>query len=435
MKKNLSLLGILILLIIVTWFFQEKRLEEDKINSDLRDRLITSDISHLKLPRLEAEKRNNQWLAGQDLLSHNTLKLIEKKLKDIKKLKEVSGDWNSFFPNPFSFEINHERWTIGDLSLDKQGFYIARDKKIFLAYIDGESHDLARDENEIAAIKLDELVRALSAPIENLKETQLFRYFTDLPLDKVLLDVMDNLPFEIDFMLNETSPPPIKGVRVHRDLRGKFYSLLTQVTLREEVPYSDKLKVKKLGTLTFLSGQRKLTWELWLKGLSSADAVILVPELKRAFLMSGGTLKVFFVRNQEYWDKKVIPQENFVSFSRLETTFKQGPKSARLTILNREPLQFEARGFQVDQATMELLIQIILNLGPKDQADRVSILSKSEEKQLVGGDHLRLSLMGQELLLWRKQEELIVANLTQGFKAHFHLLDEKFRGRFEDVLK
>jgi hypothetical protein len=43
--------------------------------------------------------------------------------------------------------------------------------------------------------------------------------------------------------------------------------------------------------------------------------------------------------------------------------------------------------------------------------------------------------MNQELLIWRKTEELIVANLTQGFKAHFTLLDEKFRGRFEDVLK
>jgi hypothetical protein len=84
---------------------------------------------------------------------------------------------------------------------------------------------------------------------------------------------------------------------------------------------------------------------------------------------------------------------------------------------------------------MEQLIQLIFNLGPKDQADRVSPLSASEKKQVLSEEHLRIEAMGQELLLWRKAEELIVVNLTQGFKAHFTVLDENFRGTFEDVLK
>jgi len=43
--------------------------------------------------------------------------------------------------------------------------------------------------------------------------------------------------------------------------------------------------------------------------------------------------------------------------------------------------------------------------------------------------------MGQELLFWRKQDELIVVNFTQGFKAHFFVTQESFRASFEDVLK
>ena len=84
---------------------------------------------------------------------------------------------------------------------------------------------------------------------------------------------------------------------------------------------------------------------------------------------------------------------------------------------------------------MEEIIQIIFNLGPKEQANRVSILSNSERKQLLSGNHLRIEVMGQELILWRKIEELIVANLSQDFKAHFSIVDENFRGTFEDVLK
>lgn len=435
MKRNLGLFGILVFLLGITWFFQEKRVADELHEEDQKDRLITFEVLHLKLPAVDAEKRRGQWWSGNQLLSHNTFKLIEKKLSDIKKVKEVSGDWKSYFPNPFEIEINQEKWTIGDLSLDKQGFYIARKDKIYLAYILGDSHDLARDESEIAGIKLDELVRALSKPLQELKETQFFRFFPDLPMDKVFVDVMDNLPFELDFKSNQTTPPPINGIQTHKDLRGKFYSLLTQATVREEIPFSEKLKAKKLGVISFLSGEKKLTWELWLRNLSSADAIIIVPELKRAFLMTGGTLKIFFVRNQEYWDKKVIPQEKFVSFTRLETMFTQGAKSARVAIINKEPMQFEARGYTVEQGKLEFLIQMIFNLGPKDQADRVSILSKSEQKQLLSGDHLRISVMEQELILWRKQEELIVANLTQGFKAHFNLVDENFRGTFEDVLK
>ncbi len=151
--------------------------------------------------------------------------------------------------------------------------------------------------------------------------------------------------------------------------------------------------------------------------------------------MVGATLKLFFVRMQDYWDKKVIPYKDFVSFTRLATKFTQGSKTANVTIINKEPLEFEAGKLKIDQLKMEQLVQFLFNLGPKDQADRVSPLSATEKKQVLSEEHLRIEAMGQDLILWRKTEELIVVNLTQGFKTHFTVLDENFRGTFEDVLK
>jgi hypothetical protein len=435
MKRNLTLFSVFIILLVVTFFFQEKRTEREHTESHEKDLLIKEEISHLKLPGVEAEKKNNQWWSGKEILSHNTFKQIEKKLSEIKKVKDIKGEWKSYFPNPLLFQINHVNWAIGDLSLDKQAFYISRDKDIYLAYIEGESTHLTQNEEEIESIKLNELVTLMSKSISNLKETQLFRYFPDLPMEKVVVKVEGSLPFELNFDKNTTLPPPIKGISVHKELRGKFYSLLTQATIKEELPYDENLKFKKLGEMTFLNTSKTEKWQLWLRSDKSADAIIIDPLRQRAFLMIGGTLKLFFVNIQDYWDKKVIPQEYFVSFSRLEASFTQDEKSARVIIINKEPFDFESSKYKIDKLKMEQLLQFIFNLGPKDQAERVSHLSTSEKKQLLSESHLRIQVMEQELILWRKTEELIVANLTQGFKVHFTMLDENFRGTFEDVLK
>lgn len=435
MKKNLSLFAILIILLVGTYIFQEKRVEKERIEAHEKDLLIKEEITQLKLPNIEAVKKNGQWWAGDKLLSHNTFKQIEKKLKEIKKFKDIQGEWKSYFPNPFTIVINGKTWTIGDMSLDKQSFYIAKEKDIYLAYIEGESTQLTTKEEDIESIKLNELISFLSKKEKDLYETQLFRFYPNLPQERVVVTAEGNLPYELDFKKNETVPPPMTGVKVHDDLRGKFHSLLTQANIKEEVPYSPKLQFKKLGEILFQGKDKSVKWELWLVSDKKADAVIIDPELKRAFSVVGGTLKLYFVNVQDYWDKKVIPQKDFKSFTRLEASFVQGDKSETVTIINKEPFAFEAKKHKVDQAKMEELLQFIFNLGPKGEADRVSNLSSSERKLLLSGDHLRIDVMGQELILWRKQEELIVANLTQGFKAHFGLINENFRATFSDVLK
>ncbi len=435
MKKNLILFGIFISLLVATFIFQELRVKKEHVEEHLADRLVDFEVTHLKLPQVEAVKKNGSWWEKDILLSHNIFKQIEKKLSEIKKIKDIQGEWATYFPHPFIFEINNEKWTIGDLSLDKQAFYVSRGDKIYLAVIEGESTQLTQNENEIASIKLNELVSSLSKSRTQLIENQLFRFYPQLPMDRIVISVEGSLPFELDLKNNQTLPPPFAGVYAHRDLRGKFFSMLTQTNIRHEIPYDDKMKFKQLGNVKFMDAKSEIVWELWLKNKNSADAVIFDTVNKRAFLMVGATLKLFFVRLQDYWDKKVIPFKDFESFTNLTTKFVQGSKTAKVVIINKEPLEFEAGKFKIDQLKMEQLVQFIFNLGPKDQADRMSPLSATEKKQILSGEHLRIEAMRQDLLLWRKAEELIVVNLTQGFKTHFTVMDENFRGTFEDVLK
>ena len=436
MKKNLYLSGILLALLLGTYIFQELRTKQVFEESFTKDHLVLAeDIQSLSWGDVQAVKKEGQWWAGDKLLSANTFKQIEKRIGQIKKIKELVGEKQSFFSAPFELKVNGEAWMLGDLTLDRQGFYLSRNGQLMVAVSEGEGQEITDEPGKVTEVKLEDLKKALRFRLDELSETQLFRFYPKLPLGTVTI-VSDGRPdYELDLIHNQTLPPPIPGIQPHHKLLEKFTSLLTQMTIKNEVPYSEALRFKKLGQMTFQDETKKVTWELWLNSGKSADSFIIDSESKKAWQMIGGTLKAFFIHHQDYWDKKVIPPQEFKNFSRLKTIFTQGERTALIEIINREPLAFESNQYKIDAEKMNILFQYVFNLSEKDQADRVSLLSKSERKEVLSGDFLRVEVMNQEILFWRKKEELIVVNLTQGFKAHFLVTQQSFRATFEDVIK
>ncbi len=434
MKKNLILSGILVLLLVGTYFFQEKRNETHYEESLVKDHLIMKGIVKLKLPTVEAIKKDDSWWEGNTLLSHNAFKVIEQKITEVKKIKDVSGEWKTFFNDPLTLFVNDEEWVVGDLSLDRQGFYLSRDKKIMLVTLEGSSSELTQDENSVAVKKYDEFKREITKNHDELIEKQIFRFYPDLSAKRVLIESYERLPYELNLEKNETLPTPIPGIKVHDKIQAKFKSLLTLMTMKSEVPFSEKLKVKRLGTIKFIAA-KTVTWELWLKSESAADAVLIDPDSKRAFLMIGGTLKIYFTMVQDYWDKKVIPPSEFKPSEKIEMILSQGKKNLHVDILNQEPLKFESDKSRLNQENLLAMINILFNLSQFDQADRVSILSSSEKKMLMTQDDLRVSVLNQALILWVRAEELIVVNLTQGFKAHFMMYRQKTGMTLADMVK
>lgn len=436
MKKNLWLLGLLAVLIALTWVFQEKRAEQEYVESLTKGKVLQGEITKLKLPAVEAEKREGQWWSGKLLLSHNAFKQLEKMLTSITSIKDIQGNLETFFKNALSLEVNGEKWLIGEMTLDKSAFYLSKGGKIYLVFIDAESGQVSTEGESIENKKLDELKSLLSQALPSLKENQFFRFYRKLPFERVTVEAQGNLPYELFLSGNKTSPPPVPGVEVHRGMSEKLLSVLTQITIKVEIPYSEKLKFKKLASMTFSgTGEKNINWQVWLKGKNAADVVILDEDLKRAFEVIGGTLRLFFLNVQDYWDKKVIPPSSFKSFERLGVTLREGTKEAKITVVNREPLDFLVDGFKVRPGNMQDLFQLIFNLGPLDQAGRISQLTKSEKQQFLNETTLRIDVMDQELICVRKSDELILVNLTQGFKAHFIGPSENLRCQFQDVLE
>lgn len=433
MKKNLALFGILVALLGVTYFFQEKKAELKFEENLVKNKLYPGEITQLTISGVVAKKEGVQWKSGERLLSHNLFRQIEDQIKQIKKMKDVEGEVKDFFTTRTELSVNNDTLLIGDLALDRQGFYVSQNGKIMLAILEGTNHELTDDVKDIQATKLNELKVVLMKAPKDLEETQLFRFYPDLPMERVTIKVPGSLPFELDLKNNTTTPPPFPGITVHEKLPMKFVSLLSQVTLKEEVPFGTF--GDKLGEITFMKEGKAVMWELFMKNKKSADAVLVDPVRKKSWLMIGGTLRVFFIQLQDYWDKKNIPPSEFKNFERETMTFTQGKSRTMVTLVNKEPLSFESSTYKVDEEKMTELVSYALNLGPLDQATRVSLLSNSEKKQVLSEDHLIVEMFGQELVFWLKAEEIIIVNLTQGYKSHFPRADISGGFRFKDVLK
>jgi hypothetical protein len=433
MKNNLILFGILLTLVIGTYFFQEKKDRDHELELSEEQTLIKEPISFISWDGKVTTKVGKTWRSGDQLLSAIHMGKIENSLNSLKKIKKIEGDITKIFNSPFELKINGRNYLFGTVTLDQQGFYLAQDKEVYIVTFDQEILH-SEDENPQQK-KLNEFLNLFSQDQETFKEKQFFRYYSDLDFTKIKLQTDGSITYELDFQENKTIPMPIAGIQVHENLKAKFLSLFTQVMIKDQVQYPKTKFFKKMSDLTFFkSNQTQLKLELWLKNKSNADAIILDPINQKAFEMVGGSLRTFFVQIQDYWDKKVIPPSSFKSFNEVEAIFFQDKHELKLKVLNREPLIFESdRSLQEDE--LRVLFTYIFNLGEKDQADRVSQISSTDRQILEQEKLLKIVVFGQELYILKKQEEVIVMNTTQGFKAHFGLVDEKFPVGLKDVLR
>lgn len=426
MKLNLWLFIVLVALITGTYFFQEKRVEEDFKKSLTAQRLITEDVSFIETSSFRAQKIDQQWTNEGKLLSHNELTRLSRMLKNIKEIKKVDGVEVA----GVKFRVNDTSLTLGELNLDKSAFYLKKNDEVYLAVIDTESSQLHTHEDNLNEMKLDELKSLLVKSNSELLERQLFRYYPELEYESVAIKADGALDFELDFKNNTTLPAPMKGVEVHEDLGGKFRSLITQINIKKEVKADLQLKKNKLAEMTFLPSELK--WEVYLPNKDRADAYLFDSE-GRAFEAVGGTLRVFLIQLQDYWDKKIIPPSEFKKFDSLVVKFYQGPEELRITVKNREPLEFESdENLALEKVSK--LFDVLFNLSEFDQGQRVSNLTTSQLRQILSEESLRAEIMGQELAIVSYGQEIIVANITHEYKVHFLKL-ENFPLSIKDMIK
>lgn len=430
MKNNLLLFIIFVILLGGTYVWIERPDREwwKKHDETYRLREMAEQAHSFGVQGKKWKWVNNKWVSGNDLMSLSVWPKWKRIFSNLKVEREIilppGMKKENYLGEGFPITLNDVSYVIGEKTIDGKGIYVleVNSDKIFQMSL--FPTDLF--------IMLDE-VKTKSAL--DMVEKRVFAYLSDVNFTKVSFETPGILSFELDLHKKETNPKPIPGVLLHPHLDQKFWHEMELLQFTEQIKPDKNLLYQRMASLGFILDDKKvLNIELHRIGPSNADAVVFIPEKNLMFRIKGNTAKVFFDQVQDYWDRKVIPRDVFKAFTEMRVQFVLGDKEATVNVINQEPLSFGSSQpeIKLKEDKLQNLFSVLFNLGQYDEASRVSILTKSERQQFQNESHIRMNVFGQDLMLIRKTNELIVVNFTQGFKAHFILFDISIGDQWED---
>ena len=430
MKSNLKLLILLLVLVTGTYFLVERpdRVWWSQHNDSYTLKPIFENAKTLEFQKTIWVLKDQQWTYEKDILSQPILAKWKRILTSFKLEREIpltaTVKKADFITKGYSLGIDDNHYIIGDQSADGKSVYILDTDKNRILQMSLLPSDLYKVLDELKENDLEKMI-----------EKRVYAHFSHIEFEKVLFETPGILSFELDLINKVTIPKPIAGVLQHPHLDQKFWHEMELLQFTHQLPYNPGLLYQKMAQVSFLQKDKKvLSFELHRLGPQNADAVVYVPETKQIFKVQGQTAKVFFDQVQDYWDRKIIPKNVFKAFNELNAHFVLGDKETNLKVINQEPLGFQSVDgkFKLKDDKLQNLFGIIFNLGQYEEASRVSILSKAESQQFQNESHIRLNVFGQDIMLVRRTNELVVVNFTQGFKAHFILFDISIGDQWED---
>ena len=430
MKSNLKLLIVLILLLTGTYIWIERpdRMWWKQHDETYRLRDLAEEAQSFGVFGKKWALKDNQWTHGKEILSLSIWPKWKRIFTNLKLEREIimppGMTKENYLGEGFPVTINDHSFIFGERSVDGKSIYI----------LDLESNKILQ--MSLLPSDLFQMLDEVKAKSElEMIERRVFAYFSDIPFTKVVFETPGILSFELDLEAKTTSPRPIPGILIHPHIDQKFWHEIDLMQFTAQIEPDMGLLYQKMASLSLLDKDKKvLTFELHRVGPQNADAVVYVPEKKKMFKVQGNTAKVFFDQVQDYWDRKIIPRDVFKSFTEMRVQFVLGEREATVNVINQEPLSFGSTQpeIKVKEDKLQNLFAILFNLGQYDEASRVSILTKSEKQQFQNEPHIRMNVFGQDLMLIRKTNELVVVNFTQGFKAHFILFDISIGDQWED---
>ncbi len=430
MKSNLKLFAILLVLLTATYVWIERPDREWWRGHDESFQLkeLVDNAQSFEVQGVEWKLVDNLWTHGQDLMAIPAWAKWRRTLTSLKLERAIplteTVKFDDFITDGFSLKIDGQEFILGDKTSDEKGIYL----------FDKERHQILQMQLFPSDLfqMLDEVKEKTA---EQMIEKRVFPYFSNVNFQKAVFETPGILSFELDLVNKVTTPKPIAGILQHPHIDQKFWHEMDRIQFTEQITPDLGLLYQKMAAINLYQDEKKvLSFELHRIGPLNADAVVYVPEERRMFKVQGSTAKVFFDQVQDYWDRKIIPRNVFKAFDEMRVQFILGDKEATVNVLNQEPLGFSSPDnlIKLKEDKLHNLFGILFNLGQYDEASRVSILTKSEKQQYQNEAHIRMNVFGQDLMLIRKSNELVVVNFTQGFKAHFILFDISIGDQWED---
>ncbi|WP_372652376.1 hypothetical protein [Halobacteriovorax sp.] len=324
MKKNLGLLALLICLISVTYFTQEKKGLSDEKERDNNSKIIDSsmygDLIELQTPFSHIKKNKNLFINFTDGHKVDPKRVDEflsrlSQIRATKYLKDISPDqMGEFFPEKhlkmtFTFENEVLEYQLGKKVNFSQDFYIAfktknKDMVIALANDKMPFEGMVNKQDEHRSDHKYKRVKSLFNLPSN--------FFLDLTIfdqeeleRSIVFSNIRNESFAIDFKSGTTNPPPQHPIEVSKTkmehLKDKLLSLraLNYLTNVDSTKFS-----RTVGSIKTEEG----LYTIYEKYKNDQSYYIFNPKNNLYYQFNAGEQKILLFNIQNVWNLRVLEE-------------------------------------------------------------------------------------------------------------------------------
>lgn len=424
MKRNLRLLGILALLLTITWWLQERRIEIDAAKTSEREAIYNpktlGQVKLIEFGDVKISFDSDSAYVGEQKILADTMRVNEvfAALDGLAAVRFLEPEEAQALDESFAFPPN-ETSTIrlvsekgetifklgAKLSMTPAQFYgkindtyvILHDRRpLAEAYQAGEESDLKEQRLRTTF--------TLSEPFfydhKIFKKTMIFHQAS---LDNNLVK-----PFKIDLKAMRTKPVPYAGLGYDEAEFERWYFALQ--SLRAEVLHIryDPKKLKKYRAGIDLIDDKNQSYTLSLFGrYGSLEGDFLISSLdQHLYELTDNDAGVFFQNVQDFWQINLLPNNQV-----MELDLSDGTINVSLEIFNQERFEVNVKDEKLEPRRDRLAV---LHAMLTTRARYVSEGASSELDALFA-----MKSMGRSFSFAEREQEWLVIDQANALTYHY----------------
>ncbi len=447
-KLNYYLFGLLILGLVATYFFQEKRALDENRKLELESKVLdfskVGEILSIKGQKSEIVKEGDTYLIKETRYPVNSKRLEEvfKILGNIKVKSIVAGaevakiGHQNFIPDSnmqLSFVFANEEviFTLGKKLDFDQSFYleVQRGKKgqvlgreMLVAF--DSSVDDAIYQSEAEMKKSDAKYRRLQAIFflgnSFYNDLRIFkdRYAEDtISFKEVKFATFRNKKFSVDFEKTQTIPAPIPGIEYFSDNWISFYRMFIRLPARGIMnTYKQELLKEPLSIIEIKNRNGDSEEVVMYKKYGSLVGYFVVTNKEKTlFELDQDKARYFLLNIQDFWSKKIkLPGTVFdLSIS--------APSGEKLSLKVRDLDLFRAEGLsgvEANNVNVKKLVDFI-----KMEANHISLV-ESSDGDILKKIRFSFSLNNSLYQVFFADSDLIFLDVTKKVLYHYYVGNE-----------
>ncbi|PIK15055.1 hypothetical protein [Halobacteriovorax sp. JY17] len=409
MKRNLGLLALLVGLLCITYFTQEKRSLTDQKEQDNYSKILDSsmygDLVELQTPFSHIKKYKESFSNFSDGHKVDQKRVNEflsrlSHIRASKYLKDISPtQMKEFFPEDhlkmiFTFENETLEYQLGKKVGFSQDFYVGyktKSKGVVIAIANDKlpfEGMVNKEEEHRSSHKYERVKSLFSLPANFFLDLSVF---DNEELDRgIVFSNIRNESFSIDFKSNTTNPPPIHPIETSAAKMGHLRDKLLSLRAVNYLKNVDTAKFsRKVGSIKTEKG----IYTIYERYNKDQSYYIFNPKNNIYYQFKAGEQKLLLFNIQSVWDLRVIDELG----AKVEISFDNG-----------ETLELEVHKIGEEASKIFKLI-----LSPAQYINEKEDLSKAKKWKL------KLKIKSRELEVSFTDSEVIILDRILKISYHY----------------